>query len=267
MEDISHSCSLFNEPASNIDFTFALILIEIIIFRLYYGFRFPYGSFEWLIKTFPFLGFLAYKNKVKQNEDTPNKLHQEKYVESKWSTRSIMFGIYIVPLSIFLYFRMDRFYIIQHTPLKYFAPFIYQLSKFIICSGDITFIPRDSTIAFFLRIMGLFIAQYSAIFFLWVHQEMQASWTPFIHLKQDHRLVTSGPFRIVRHPMYFSGVLMVIGGALSSWNWILGFLRFFNILNLLLRIPVEEKLLSETYGAEYQKFRSTTKYAVIPFVY
>jgi len=268
MEEFSfQTCPLFDEPTSDIDYFFVLLLTEFWLLQAYYSLRFPYGFIEHLIKIFPFLGFLASRNKEKKNEDTPTKIHQEKYVEPFSSIFLFSLGFNLFILMVLAYFRMDRFYIVQHTPLKYFTSHLTQLSNVILCSGDITFIPRDSSIAFFLRILGLVIIQCGAILFVWAHQEMKASWTPLIHLKKDHKLITSGPFQIVRHPMYFSVFLLAIGISLVSWNWFIAISSLVWFFSALFRIPLEEKLMLDTYGMEYQKYRSTVKYAVIPCVY
>jgi protein-S-isoprenylcysteine O-methyltransferase Ste14 len=260
-----NACSLFYEPSSKIDYFLALTLIQFMIFRFYYTFRFPYGTLELLVRKIPLLNSFAYKSEAKKNEDM--KPHKEKFVEPYWLVRYVMSAGLLSMFVSFLYFRMDRFYIVQHTPLNYIAPYLAQLSRVVICSGDITFIPRDSTIGTIIRIMGLIILQYSNLFMTRVQYEMQASWTPVIHLKKDHKLITSGPFQIVRHPMYFSFFQMAIGLSLASLNWILTLTTFLNFFGTLLRIPIEEKLLSETYGEEYEKYRATVKYAIIPSIY
>jgi len=263
-------CNAFDKTSSGLDYMLALMVIEFVVIRLYYAFRFPYGMVETWIRAFPFLGFLASKKKSeeKKNEDAPQtQIHEEKFAEPVALLNYIKISANLSLLIILAYFRMDRFSIVQNSILNYIAPYLSQLSRVVICSGDITFIPRDSFVATFFRIMGLIIVQCSLLFMVWVQQEMQASWTPVIHLKQDHKLITSGPFQIVRHPMYFSFLFMSFGIGLASWNWFLSLYLFVSFGAIFFRIPIEEKLLIQTYGEEYQKYRATVKYAIIPFVY
>ena len=82
----------------------------------------------------------------------------------------------------------------------------------------------------------------------------------------DHKLITSGVYRYLRHPAYFGWFYWSIGTQLFLWNPLcfLGYLyaawSFFNG-----RIPYEEALLLRFYEEEYRKYMRTTIIG-IPFV-
>jgi protein-S-isoprenylcysteine O-methyltransferase Ste14 len=75
-------------------------------------------------------------------------------------------------------------------------------------------------------------------------------------------LVTSGPYRIVRHPMYLSYVMADIGYNLQEWNWGTVLLTLAGWLSLIYRIHFEERVLSQ--NAEWPKFARTVRYRLLP---
>ena len=75
-------------------------------------------------------------------------------------------------------------------------------------------------------------------------------------------VVTSGPFKLIRHPIYFCELLMILGCFLamsSNWKWpILGFA----IATIVLRIIWEERVLNKS--TEYRKFCESVRWRLVP---
>ncbi|NLL37367.1 MAG: isoprenylcysteine carboxylmethyltransferase family protein [Fretibacterium sp.] len=72
-------------------------------------------------------------------------------------------------------------------------------------------------------------------------------------------LVTWGPYALMRNPLYFGNGLIGLGWALMSGPWaICIFVAAFALLYLFVIIPHEESFLHETFGTEYQDYRSRT---------
>ena len=81
--------------------------------------------------------------------------------------------------------------------------------------------------------------------------------------REDHQLITHGVYRIVRHPIYL-GVLMGVPVYAPS---LYGFLILSLLIPIFLfRIKMEEDMLTEHFGDEYQAYRKATK-KLIPFLY
>lgn len=80
------------------------------------------------------------------------------------------------------------------------------------------------------------------------------------------RLITNGPFRWVRHPMYTAALCISLGltGLLPSW-FFFGVFCIYLVLILLL-IPMEEDGLVKAYGDSYGTYRKSTK-KLVPLVY
>jgi protein-S-isoprenylcysteine O-methyltransferase Ste14 len=82
----------------------------------------------------------------------------------------------------------------------------------------------------------------------------------FVVVIQDgHRVVTSGPYRLLRHPSYTGGLAALLGAgiALDSWLSILA-LVFIPLLAVLVRIHLEEAELATALGPEYTRYASRT---------
>ena len=99
---------------------------------------------------------------------------------------------------------------------------------------------------------------------LWLFQRAHADlgtyWSVTLEVRENHRLVTQGIYRRVRHPMYAALFLYSIGQALALPNWFAGpsYLLSFGIL-FALRVRAEEKMMLETFGDEYAAYMATTK--------
>jgi protein-S-isoprenylcysteine O-methyltransferase Ste14 len=91
------------------------------------------------------------------------------------------------------------------------------------------------------------------------------NWSPAIAKTGEQDLVTSGVYSVVRHPLYFSGLLILLGTNIyfeSTWAW-LGVLLTFVIT--VYRIPLEERRLEERFGQEFIDYKRRTK-AFIPWL-
>lgn len=88
-----------------------------------------------------------------------------------------------------------------------------------------------------------------------------------VAIQEDHKLATTGPYRLVRHPAYAGVIGMMLGISLIFANPVIGFMM--TVVNgfwLGARIRDEEKLLIEEFGNEYGRYLSKTR-KIIPFIY
>lgn len=84
---------------------------------------------------------------------------------------------------------------------------------------------------------------------------------------EGHRIVTRGPYRILRHPSYSGAIVTVLGIGLAggSWEGILVALAL-ALAAYGYRIHVEEAFLIDRFGTEYLEYRARTK-RVIPYIW
>ena len=93
---------------------------------------------------------------------------------------------------------------------------------------------------------------------VWVFRSLGTNVTPAVATRAEHTLVTSGPYRWVRHPLYTVGALFFGSLALVAANWFIGLMSVVALALLRLRLPKEEAALVERFGAEYRAYVTRT---------
>ncbi|MGC2785948.1 MAG: isoprenylcysteine carboxylmethyltransferase family protein [Roseiarcus sp.] len=87
-----------------------------------------------------------------------------------------------------------------------------------------------------------------------------------VAIQPEHRLVTSGLYGIIRHPSYLGLFVLSLGWALAFRSGVGVILAVLNLVVVLARIESEERLLGETFGAEYDAYRTRT-WRLLPYIY
>jgi protein-S-isoprenylcysteine O-methyltransferase Ste14 len=122
-----------------------------------------------------------------------------------------------------------------------------------------------------LRIGPLVAGVTCLVFGLWLfyrsHADLGTNWSVTLEVREQHRLITQGVYRRIRHPMYLALVLYSIGYALVIPNWVAGpsNLIAFGIL-FALRVRAEEKMMVDEFGDEYAAYAARTK-RLVPSVW
>jgi len=92
------------------------------------------------------------------------------------------------------------------------------------------------------------------------------SFTGEVRVRADQRVVTTGPYRWIRHPGYSAGILMSIGVAVTLGTWLGAVVgAACTVLGYAYRVSVEERALVATLGDSYRDYARKTK-RFIPFV-
>lgn len=87
-----------------------------------------------------------------------------------------------------------------------------------------------------------------------------------VAIQPEHRLVTDGLYGIIRHPSYLGLFVSVLGWGLVFRSGVGVAIALLMLVVLLARIKAEERLLSETFGAEYEAYRTRT-WRLLPYIY
>jgi protein-S-isoprenylcysteine O-methyltransferase Ste14 len=110
----------------------------------------------------------------------------------------------------------------------------------------------------------IFVAVGFLIIFFVYRENSFASAT--IELAPDQKVISTGPYALVRHPMYFGGFLMFLGIPLALGSW-WGLLAFTLMLPALIwRLLDEERFLASNL-AGYSEYQSRVVYRLVPFVW
>lgn len=102
-------------------------------------------------------------------------------------------------------------------------------------------------------------------FAIWARVALGRNWSPRPSMKQEHELVTNGPYVYVRHPIYTGMLLAAFGSALTGSGFAIGVFVLASVL-FLSRIPREEKIMLELFPNAYPQYQAKTK-RLIPFVW
>jgi len=99
------------------------------------------------------------------------------------------------------------------------------------------------------------------------HADLGTNWSVTLEIRESHRLVTEGLYRVVRHPMYLALLLYGLGLAAVVPNWIVGPSYAAAMLLLFaLRLGPEERLMRDQFKGEYDAYAARTK-RLIPGVW
>jgi len=99
------------------------------------------------------------------------------------------------------------------------------------------------------------------------HRDLGRFWSVTLEIRQTHRLVTTGVYRHVRHPMYAAFFLWAIAQALLLPNWIAGPAGLIGFGTLFaLRVGREERMMEATFGDAYRAYAART-WRVVPGVF
>lgn len=94
--------------------------------------------------------------------------------------------------------------------------------------------------------------------FYWLFSSLGNNITPTVTIRKEHQLVTRGPYRWIRHPLYTFGFLNILALSVAAANWLIFVLAWLTFIPLAMRTPLEEKRLLETFGSQYQTYMEKT---------
>jgi protein-S-isoprenylcysteine O-methyltransferase Ste14 len=107
--------------------------------------------------------------------------------------------------------------------------------------------------------LGLFVA-------VWSRKVLGTEWSRDVELKEGHKLVERGPYRLMRHPIYTGHLLMGLGTAIAS-GFLIAFVGLASFaVGFWIKLNQEERLLVRGFPDEYPAYRARVK-ALIPYVF
>ena len=109
-----------------------------------------------------------------------------------------------------------------------------------------------------LRWVGAGTLPVSVLLFSWVFRSLGTNLTDTVVTRAEHTLVTTGPYRWVRHPFYSAALLFVVAASLVSANSYLALAGGLAGVLLAIRTRTEEAKLIERFSDEYLAYRQRT---------
>ena len=109
-----------------------------------------------------------------------------------------------------------------------------------------------------LRWLGVGLGVLCTFGIYWLFSSIGSNITPTSATRREHQLVTSGPYRWVRHPLYTVGSSLFIALGLMADNWFIVALGVLAFIAMARRTPKEEANLIEKFGDEYRDYMKRT---------
>ena len=112
-------------------------------------------------------------------------------------------------------------------------------------------------------IIPLILGLLSGIAFLWLfrrsHKDLGKNWSVSLEIRREHKLVTDGLYKYVRHPMYVSFWLWAIAQFCLLPNWFAGLAGLVGVgILYFYRVEHEEAMMRAAFGASYDEYASRT---------
>ena len=109
-----------------------------------------------------------------------------------------------------------------------------------------------------LRWTGVVAGLVTGVLWVWTFRSLGKNLTDTVVTRKDHALVTSGPYRWVRHPLYLGFALAVVADTLVTSNWFVSLTATATVALLMVRTRTEEEKLVERFGDAYLDYRERT---------
>jgi protein-S-isoprenylcysteine O-methyltransferase Ste14 len=113
--------------------------------------------------------------------------------------------------------------------------------------------------------LGAAVTAAGLLFAVWAREHLGRNWSSAVTIKQDHELITTGPYAVVRHPIY-TGILAGILGTAIALCQVRGFIAlalFF--LAFWIKLRMEEEWMRSHFGEAYERYTHQAA-ALVPYL-
>ena len=110
-----------------------------------------------------------------------------------------------------------------------------------------------------MRWLGFPVGLFAIFLIYWVLKSLGQNFSTSLTINEKQTLITHGPYRRVRHPMYTAFILLWIAFLLLSANWFIGFTGIMAFVwTTVIRTPKEEQMMADRFGEEYLAYKKRT---------
>jgi protein-S-isoprenylcysteine O-methyltransferase Ste14 len=114
--------------------------------------------------------------------------------------------------------------------------------------------------------LGAAVTVAGILFAVWARESLGRNWSRSVTIKEDHELITTGPYAVVRHPIY-TGILAGFAGMAIAVSQVRGVIAFVLIfLALWAKLRMEEEWMRSQFGETYAAYFHQTA-ALLPYLF
>lgn len=117
-----------------------------------------------------------------------------------------------------------------------------------------------------LRYLGLGLYAGGNVISLYALRALGKQYSGYVTLQNDHQLVDTGIYAVIRHPIYLRALMVFVGLPLLFRSWLVLPVLPLGAWFVCYRIRREERLLAETFGEQYRAYSGRTR-RLLPYLY
>jgi protein-S-isoprenylcysteine O-methyltransferase Ste14 len=101
---------------------------------------------------------------------------------------------------------------------------------------------------------------------VWARRHIGANWSGTVTIKEGHQLIITGPYAMVRHPIYAGLLLAMAGSAMAVGEWRSVLAVALALLSFVHKLRLEERWMHQQFGEVYRAYSQRTA-ALVPFIW
>jgi protein-S-isoprenylcysteine O-methyltransferase Ste14 len=110
------------------------------------------------------------------------------------------------------------------------------------------------------------VVAFGLFFLLWARVTLGSNWSGTVTIKENHELITTGPYAIVRHPIYTGMLVMLLGVAILTGHAIVfGFVTVMTVA-MWVKSLTEEGMMTKEFPDAYPAYRKRVR-ALVPYIF
>jgi protein-S-isoprenylcysteine O-methyltransferase Ste14 len=174
----------------------------------------------------------------------------------------ILPGLFLLIIGIFRYLELKWLYK-DNRPGKVYAGWTLKMLTLFygmtVIGSIIEYYVQNTQLNLIISLVALVLMVSRLITKRWLVRTLKANWSPHIEIKEKHKLITSGIYNYIRHPIYLGAIIDIISVPLLLNSYYSLFcISTLYIILIIVRIHIEEKVLVETFGVEYLRYKKIT---------
>ncbi len=158
--------------------------------------------------------------------------------------------------------KVARTFTVLNTGLLYLGFLLVLLARSVPGSLGLLAVPQTTP----MDVTGTGFTILGVAFAIWSRQSLRNNWSGEVAITEGQQVMGSGPYAVVRHPIYAGMLLALLGTTLvsSTAGSLLGFVLA--TVSLWQKASIEEQFLLVEFGEQYARYQREVKF-LIPFIY